>query len=323
MKKVLVLRLGALGDIVHTTIIARAIKEAHPDWEVHYCSEARYTHVLENNSDIDKIIPFDHKRKKDFSYNLEVALSLRHEHYDVIFNLTNAFRNNFMTFIAQPKRKFGKVPMGDNHVVEAFFMSAKNAFPELELPKNLKLGVSKNVLADVQTKVEKYPRPYIIFSPGGQTDNNRQGRSWTPENWIELGKKLNGTIFISGSPDERKYHKTIADKIKGAVLMSGELSISESMALFSLCDLFISGDSGPLHIASGLGVNCVGIFGSTNPKNVRPYGEKGYIVEPTTECRYCWEKKCKLLEAGEHYTPCMKSITPEMVLKIIEEKDLL
>jgi len=323
MKKVLILRLGALGDIVHTTVIARAIKSAHPDWEVHYCSEARYIHVLENNSDIDKIIPFDHKRKKDFSYNLEVALSLRHEHYDVILNLTNAFRNNLLTFIAQPKRKYGKVAMGDRHVVEAFFAAAKNAFPELELPKNLKLGISTEALASVRERLEKFAHPYVVLSPGGQTDNNRQGRAWTPENWVDLGKKLKGTILISGSPDEREYHKTIADKIEGAVLLSGELPISHSMALFSLCDLFISGDSGPLHIASGLGVNCVGIFGSTNPKNVRPYGEKGYIVEPTTKCRYRWEKKCKMLKEGEKFTPCIKSVTPDMVLKVLEENSLL
>ena len=65
-KKILVLRFGALGDLVHTTIIPQAIKAKYPDYEIHYCSEARYVQVLKNNPYIDKIIEFDHKRKKEF-----------------------------------------------------------------------------------------------------------------------------------------------------------------------------------------------------------------------------------------------------------------
>ncbi|MCM1009908.1 MAG: glycosyltransferase family 9 protein [Fusobacterium sp.] len=326
-KKVLVLRFGALGDIVHTTIIPQAIKAAHPDYEVHYCCEARYVDVLRNNPDIDKIIEFDHKRKKDFSYNLETALKLRHEHYDVVLNLTNAFRNNFMTFIANPKEKFGKVPMGHKHVVDAFFLAAQQAFPELKQPKNLRLGLDSQLLEKMKTRLENYPRPFVIFSPGGQTDNNRQGRAWPAKNWIGLGKLLKqiygGTIFISGSPAEKEYHSTIAEALEGSVLFSGEFSISESMCLFSECDLFVSGDSGPLHIASGLGVKTLGIFGSTNPENVRPYGQKGNCVEPVIECKFCWKKECKRLKEGQKYTPCIKSIKPEHVLHVINSKKLL
>ncbi len=327
IKKILVLRFGALGDIVHTTIIPQAIKEMYPDYEVHYCCESRYVDVLQNNPDIDKIIEFDHKRKKDFSYNLQTALKLRHEHYDVVLNLTNAFRNNFMTFIANPKEKFGKVPMGHKHVVDAFFLAAQQAFPKLKQPKNLKLGVDYELLEQMKKKLENYPRPFIIFSPGGQTDNNRQGRAWPAKNWIGLGNLLKqiygGTIFISGSPAEKEYHSTIAEKLEEAVLFSGEFSIAESMCLFSLCDLFISGDSGPLHIASGLDVKTLGIYGSTNPENVRPYGQKGYCVEPLIECKFCWKKQCKRLKEGQKYTPCIKSIKPEHVLHVINSQKLL
>lgn len=326
-KKILVLRFGALGDIVHTTIIARAIKAKHPDYEVHYCCEARYVEVLKNNPDIDKIIEFDHKRKKDFSYNLEIALQLRHEHYDVIFNLTNAFRNNFMTFVANPKHKFQKVPMGHKHVVYAFFLAAQQAFPELKLPKDLRLGLDEKALAEMNTRLETYPRPFFVFSPGGETDKNRQGRVWPAKHWVNLGNLLKqiygGTIFISGSPDEKAYHKKIAEQIDGAVLFSGELPITYSMCLFSLCDLFISGDSGPLHIASGLAKNTLGIYGSTNPENVSPYGEHGYVVEPAVKCKYCWQKECKKLKPGQKYTPCIKSIKPEHVLNLINRKKLL
>ncbi len=326
-KKILVLRFGALGDLVHTTIIPQAIKAKYPDYEVHYCCEARYAAVLQNNPDIDKIIEFDHKRKKDFPYNLQIALKLRHEHYDVVLNLTNAFRNNFMTFIASPKHKFTKVPMGHKHVVDAFFLSAQKAFPAIKQPRTLRLGLDPAALENMKSQVAEYPRPYIILSPGGQTDNNRQGRAWPAESWIELGNLLKGifggTIFLSGSTDEREFHKTISEKIDGAVLFSGKFSIAQTMCLISLCDLFISGDSGPLHIASGLGVKTIGLFGSTNPENVRPYGENGSFVAAFSKCKFCWQKQCKKLKAGKKYTPCMKSIKPAHVLNLINNKKLL
>ena len=328
IKKVLVLRFGALGDLVHTTIIPQAIKAKYPDCEIHYCSEARYVQVLKNNPHIDKIIEFDQKRRKEFSYMLEVALQLRHEHYDIIFNLTNAFRNNLMAFIASPKQIFPKVEMGRKHVVEAFFLAAQKAFPELILPKNLVLGVDTASEMKIDAELQKYPRPFVIISPGGETDANRQGRTWCAKSWVELSNIIKtiygGTIFISGSPDEKLYHSKIAEQIPGAVLYSGSLSIAETMALISKCDIFISGDSGPLHIASGLGVNAIGLFGSTHPKNVKPYGEKGFVVEPAMRCKYCWEKECKRLKKKQQrHTPCMNSIKPEHVLKLIEKKNLL
>ena len=325
-KKILILRFGALGDIVHTTIIAQAIKNKYPNCEIHYCCEARYVEVLQNNPDIDKVISYDHKRRKDFSYNLDTALRFRHEHYDVIFNLTNAFRNNFITFVASPKMKVTKQPMGNRHVVDAFFRAAKIAFPQIKQPKNLRLGLDEKVQKDMETRLSQYSRPFIVFSPGGETDKNRQGRTWPAQHWVELGQMLGsiygGTIFISGSPDEKAYHKTISDKITGSVLFSGTLPISHSMCLIALSDLFISGDSGPLHIASALCKNVIGIYGSTNPENVRPYGERGYCAEPMIDCRYCWQKECQYLEPGQKHTPCISSIRPEHILHLINSKKI-
>lgn len=326
-KKILVLRFGALGDLVHTTIIPQAIKQKYPDCEIHYCSESRYVEVLKNNPYIDKIIEFNQKRRKEFSYMLETALQLRHEHYDVVFNLTNAFRNNLMAFIASPKVCVPKVEMGRKHVVEAFFLSAKKVFPELILPENLILGLDKDAEIKIEDELKEFPRPFVILSPGGETDSNRQGRTWSAKSWIELANILKtiygGTIFISGSPDEKEYHSKIAEQIQGAVLYSGSLSIAQTMALISKCDVFISGDSGPLHIASGLGVNAIGLYGSTNPKNVAPYGQKGFVVEPAMRCKYCWEKECKRLKKKQQrHTPCMNSIKPEHVLKLIDKNDL-
>lgn len=325
--KILILRLGALGDIVHTTIMAQAIKAAYPDSEVHYCVEERYFDVVKNHPNVDKVHLYNQKLRKNWFYTLKFSQKLKNEHYDVIFNLTNAMRNNLIAFLAFPKNITFHKKCSDRHVVDDFFETAKKVFPNLIKPKMLNLGYNQQVNSELESELSKYSRPFLVISPGGETDNNRQGRIWGKENWINFCKlfsdKYGGTIFINGSQSEIKYHEEIISLLKNSVLITGQFSIEKSMCLTKQADLFMSGDTGPLHLASGLNVNTVGLFGSTNPKNVKPYGEKGYAIGANSNCKFCWLKKCDKKSAEDVITPCMASIKPEQVLNFINEKNLI
>lgn len=322
-KKILILRFGALGDIVHTTVIAQALKAAYRNCEIVYCVEKRYSEIIENCEYIDKIIPYDQKQRKKLLYNLKFAMMLRKEKFDIIFNLTNALRNNLMSAIANPNKLIVHKKDRNLHVVEDFYKTADKEIEGLTLPNNLVLGVDENVLNEIKTALSKYPKPYFVFSPGGSTDKNRQGRIWNKNYWTELGNELikmyGGTVFVTGAGDEAEFHQQIVADINNSVMYSGKLNLKEIKCLYKLADLFISGDTGPLHLASALGVNTVGIYGSTDVKNVSPYGKKGFSVYPDeSQCRFCWEKKCRFLKDEETYTPCMESIKPEKVLKVIK-----
>ena len=85
----------------------------------------------------------------------------------------------------------------------------------------------------------------------------------------------------------------------------------------------ISGDSGPIHIASAYNIPTIQLLGSTSPDKIKPYGENGYFIEPKTECKYCWKKKCPHLKKGDLYAPCIESIQVEDILEKIDELDLL
>lgn len=327
-KNILILRLGALGDIVHTTVIAQAIKNAYPNCKITYCVEDRYAEVIENTSYIDKIIPYDTKQRKKFGYNLKLALMLRKEKFDVIFNLTNALRNNIISLIVNPKTLIFHKKDRNIHVVENFFNTASERIDNLTLPQNLSLGVCQKSFERVKNDISAYKRPYFIFSPGGSSDKNRQGRIWNKNYWIMLGNLLvqefGGTVIITGAKNELEFHKQIADGISNSVIFTGKLSLTEIKCLYKQADLFIAGDTGPLHIASALGIDTLGIFGSTDVKNVAPYGEKGHYVCPDTEeCRFCWEKHCRFLKDDEIYTPCMQSIKPKKVFELIKSKIML
>ena len=175
-KKILILRLGAIGDVVHTTIIPSAIKSAHPDWEIHYLTQSENIPLLENNRNIDKIIEWDRSKRKSFKYLISTGVKLFEEHYDIIFNLTNAIRNIFLSVFACPK-KFVLRKRTDKSWVEDYFYTAQSVIKDITLPERLELGINKEIDSQITQTLSNYPTPHIIIIPGGKTDKNRQGRT--------------------------------------------------------------------------------------------------------------------------------------------------
>ncbi len=323
-KKILIIRLGAIGDVVHTTIIPKAIKNKYPDYEIHYLTQNEIAPILDNNPYIDKVIPMITKKKKDNKYLLELGCELFKERYDIVFCLTNALRNMLFAAMCLPKQIVLK-SADKQSWVENFFNTAKKVFKDIEFPYSLTLGLNRSADEKITEYIEEYPEPYTIIVPGGGTDGNRQGRIWNINNWKKLSDKIlseyGGTVFVCGGKSEKKFHQQLqGDNI---VITSGEFNLGESSALLSKADLVISGDTGPAHIASAHGVRVLALLGSTSPDKIKPYGNNGYYISSDYNCKYCWKKKCKLLKAGERYTPCMETLTPEQVFDFVKSNNLL
>ena len=131
-----------------------------------------------------------------------------------------------------------------------------------------------------------------------------------------LYEKANCRNFFTAHAVEAEK---IAPNLKNARIFSGQLSLTETAALISKCDLFISGDSGPLHLADAVGARTIALMGSTHPRSSSAYSKNGTFIEPTISCRYCGQRKCKMLSEGEKFTPCMASVKPQMVMDVIEK----
>lgn len=322
-KKILIIKLAAIGDVVHTTIIPKAIKEKHPLWKIHYLIPKGIAPIIENQKYIDKIYEWETLNKDSFRYLFEIIKNLKKEKYDIIFNLSFSIRNFIIAFLTFPKKIVYK-KYNKNTWVEDYFNSAKSVIDDLELPKNLQLDIDEKIDKNISDFLNKYQKPYILISPGPY-NSPRQGRIWNIEKWMELSSRLlkiyGGTVFVNGSEDEYDYHKQLSNE--NIIVISGKFNLKESAAITSKMNIVISGDSGPLHIASALNVNTLAILGSTSPDKIKPYGEKGYFIEPSNNCRYCWEKKCKFLQKGEAYTPCTESISVNQVIEKIQNNNLI
>ena len=317
-KKVLILKLGALGDVVHTTIIADAIKAKHPDWTVDFLTGNLFVSLLNNHPSIDNIMIWqdEYKTLKGF---FKIVKILFDKHYDYFFTPALSLRTFLFSLLIFAKKVRFKKKTGDLWVKD-YFQMAKSVIKDLEMPEKLSLGISNEILVRIDNEISKYPKPYFAIAPGRVIDNSRQGRLWNIEKWKELTQlltnKYGGTIFVLGSADEFETHKLlIGDNV---IIKTGKYSIEDTKALLSKADLVISGDTGPIHIASAFDVRTLALLGSTNPKHIKPYGENGHYVSADYDCLYCWKKKCPYLKESERYTPCMESLNPEKVFDKIQ-----
>ena len=311
-KKFLIIKLGAIGDVVHTTVIATAIKQKYPNSEVHFLTVPSMKSLLENHPHIDKVLEWNPAYRKSFKYLLKVAFQGRKEHYDVVFNMTRALRNIALSYLMCPRRVIGKQNFGKAWV-EEYFLTAKAMMEELELPERLYLSVNDAAREKASNFLNSYPSPHYLFFPGGATDKSRQGRIWGLDAWKELATKLSikgGTVFVSGSSVEAEYHSCLDN----AVVLSGQYSLTASLALMQQVDYVISGDSGPAHLSAAVGTKTIALCGSTSPDKIKPFGANGYAISSPNTCRFCWKKRCKFLKSSnEIITPCMKAITPESI----------
>lgn len=319
-KRVLIIKLGAIGDVVHTTIIASAIKQKHPDWIVDYLTITPIIPLLENNKNIDNIYDWDFSQRKSLKYILKIGKMLFKNHYDVIFDPTVSLRTLLLSTLALPKKIMTKKFHGGLWV-EDYFLMAKKAIKDLEIPERLYLGVNKDADEKIEKDLKNFPKPHFAIIPGRNNDKTRPGRVWNINKWKDLSSLLNkefsGTIFVLGADYEKDYHQVLLDE--KVILKTGEYSLIETSSFLSKMDLVISGDTGPIHIASAHNTKTLAILGSTSPKQIKPYGKNGHWISAKTECLHCWKKECKYLKEEEIYTPCMEALSVKEVLEKVKE----
>ena len=302
INKILIIRTGAIGDVVHTTNLYRAIKKSDPNIEIHYL-----TSKLK-----EKISLFS-------DYTKELAEILKNEKYDLAINLQPSLKIKYLLFLAGIKKQLIYRKTFKLHAVKNFWQTGLKAFPEIKEEKELKLYLPLEAIDKAKEKVKDLKRPLTVINAGG-VFSKRQGRTYPINKWVELGEKIiektGGTIILNGAKEDKEILSDL-NKIPNCVNFIGELSLVESCAVISQADLMISGDSGPLHIATALGVKSIGLYGSM-PANRTGCYSNGINIISKKECVPCNRRKCKYLKKSKKlFAPCMEEISTESILSLI------
>ncbi len=161
-------------------------------------------------------------------------------------------------------------------------------------------------------------RPVVGIAPGATYGSSKR---WPTERFASVSERvireLGGSVVLFGSEAERKVADEIMKNIghEGAVSMAGKTGLRELVSLVSECDVLLTNDSGPMHIAYAVGAPLVAIFGSTEPALTGPPSAGGEVVRKPLPCSPCFEREC-----GEGTLKCMEAVGPDEVFEAVKRR---
>ena len=319
--KILIVKIGALGDVVMALAMVEAIDRLFPGAHITWVCGKSVVPLLKANQRINEIIPVDDR--KLFRGGLGGALSeliplwfkLLGKRFDLVVTGHSDSRYQLLslTVWARIRRQFGDFKTGRWPVPGRYHA---HEYVRLITGQNDSEAVSATVpiltlsLRPPLSQKIKSENKTIALAPGGAKNLLRDDalRRWPLENYIQLAQKLikNGhQVIITGSASD----EWIQDSFKklSVVDLVGQTSIEDLIAVFANSNVVITHDSGPFHLAVVSGKPVIGLFGPTNPWEKAPRNEKIKIIwgGEALACRPCYD--------GKNYADCKNNLCLKQV----------
>ncbi len=335
-QRILIARTDRIGDVLLSTPVIKALRQKYPQAYISMIVAPYARDIVEDNPYLDEVIIYDKEIKhKSWMRSLKFASRLRKKKFDLAVILHPTNRLHLVTFLAGiPKR------LGYNHKF-GFLNNCAKAHTKQEGRKheaeyNLDLLCDLGVNGNVQDlfmpiKLESEQWVQDLFNSHGIKDKDKLlainpgasclSKIWPAANFVQvaqiLASKHDFKIIIVSGPKDTSIANMIAQKLgDGALNLSGKTSVSHLASILKRCTLFISNDSGPVHIASSLGVPVISIFGRNqaglSPLRWGPLGKQDKYLHKDIGCLECLAHNCKKDFA------CLKAISVEDVVSTVE-----
>ncbi len=334
-KKILVINLGGIGDMLLSLPAMKALRAGFPESQISILVVPRVLGSLKELLPVDNVYVFyKNYSLLGFLKSIVTILMLRGKHFDLAINMRtlvskkSAEKIKALLYIINPKVKVGrntanrgeffdlKIPEadpGDRYEME-YCIDIVGALGIKVFDRNIDLKVEEQPNAAIKKLlVKELVRDddiLIGIHPGGSSS-----RRWPIKNFSslinDLAKRMGCVFIITGNKDEHSLAAGIKKAAHAKVIdCSGKLNFKELTALIKRCNLFISNDTGPMHIAAILGVPLIAIFGPGYLKNFDPrnISNRALVLQKPADCAPCNKLYCNSMA-------CLTTILPEEVVK--------
>lgn len=333
-RRILLIRLSSLGDILLTTPILRLLRDHCPQASIEFLVKAAYQDVLRAHPCIDRLIVFNDQRP--FGQTLR---RLRQTRYDVVLDLHRTLRSRLicqglsaalkLAYHKRVLRRLLLVHLGWNT------LRAMTPVPELYAAPLRRLGINSklpslemHLAAGSQDAIRAYlaqafpaaaGRPLLALAPGARWATKR----WPVERFATVGQALSqrhhASVVILGDNADTALGQALCQRLQVPVLnTSGTFSLMQTAALLQQCRLLLSNDSGLMHMAAALNVPVVAVFGPTVQEfGFYPFRAPARVVSTSLACRPCSTKGSRRCPRGHHQ--CMLHVSTEQVLAAAQQ----
>jgi len=328
-KKILIIKLGAIGDVLRTTSILPALRKKYgPDILIYWMTNPESVDLLRNNPLVDKVLP----------YNLKNVLRIQQEEFDILFALEINPPSTLLANLVTADNKFGYFFKEGftscfNKGAEAYLKTAflnhvkldnRRTYQDLifeacELPYN-----KEKPIFNLTEKEEEYKKQFLSKNNLSREDkiiginigsaNRWASKFWDNEKIKELIRKLSNykIIVLAGPNEAEKQKKLIKEMWAEGIFLIGNNphnTLNEFAAIIDVCDIIICGDTLALHLASALNKSIIALFFVTPPWEIEDYGIVKKLTSPLLK---------KYFFINDYLPELIESISVEEVLKVLE-----
>jgi len=335
--RILLTRTDRIGDVVLSTPAIKAVRDKYPDAYIAFMVRPYAKDIVEGNPYLDEVIVYD-KYGKDRSIFSTVAFAfgLKKKKFDLAVMLHPTNRAHLIAYLAGIPERMGydrklaflltkKIPHtkqeGKKHELE-YVLDLLRPIGITAKDKELFVPVREQDIKRAEELLEEHhvgaDVPIVAVNPGASCLSKR----WKPENFAvvcdALAAKYKARILILSDKANKEFAARAAKAMKyEPVNLTGKTGVGVLAALLSKCDLFISNDSGPVHIACAVGTPVISVFGrkdpGLSPRRWGPTGKKSVVFHKDVGCKACLAHGCKI------DFKCLEAITPAEVLTSAEK----
>lgn len=314
MERILIVRLGSLGDIVHALPAVAALRATYPRARIDWLVDARHVSFLRLVPTIDTRIEWRAPGAAGWRRSLAVIRGLRATRYDAALDLQGLLKSAVLSRGSGARRAIGfsAAYLREPGARWLYHETVAPAGAEHVVQKNLSMARALGAAdASWTFPIDVPPRPqwpelqpmvgvggdgrFALLNPGAAWPNKR----WPPERFGRVAAHLQRrhglpSLTIWG-PGERDLAVAVERTSDGAAVVSPETSVGELVALAAAASVIVAGDTGPLHIAAAVGTPVVGLFGPTDPARNGPWAPDDVVVSRVDAC-HCHHKRSCLID---------------------------
>lgn len=336
MTEILIIRLSAIGDVIHCTPVAASLKAAWPDCRITWLVGEVAADLVRYNPHVDETIVWSRERFERHLRNIELRRAaamwrelrqiLARRRYYAVLDVQGLFLTGMIARLAETDRRIG---MSGTKELNALFMD-ETAAPLGRHITDRYLGVLRplGIVPTERRMTLAVPEEAARAADGllGELALPRgrrlavlaPGTTWPAKNWpaalyARTARLLAGdfAVVLCGGRAEAPLGREIVAAAGVPVTdAAGRTGLLELAALMARAAVVVAGDTGPLYMAAAVGTPTVGIFGPTDPARLAPPGDKNAVVVGRQECSFCFKRACPRGAAA-----CMSAVMPEQVVR--------
>ena len=338
-KRILVVKLDHLGDVILATPVFSNLRHAYPNAELHALTGRWSRVVLERHPDVNAVFDYNSPafsrigQSTTLKQAFQLYRELHRQKYDLIIELRGDWRTTKFSLLQLTPHRLSRAALQiENKLGRSRFSGTHETTRNLDVLRHAGIPTSiQTATFSVTTADEKWASdflaihkidkqcPLVAIHPGSPIPLKR----WLPERYAKLADWLiarKGTqVLFVGVKDEIPIVTEIQRRMKGiSINIAGETTLTQLASILHTCNMFIGNDSGPMHLAAAVGTPTIGLYGPGDPTRFAPIGVACQTIRRKLDCPPCLGTTCQFGKDG-----CMSKIQVPDVIQVLEEAQYL